>query len=116
LEVGEAGEARGLVVAQERVCGSGSIIQELVRRARSRARAWVSKSPSTQDLRLIYYQLRKHGMRKVFTNRYYDDVFYQEYSHLRPAYDVLGSALEGWAHPASVCDFGCGPCDFGALD
>jgi SAM-dependent methyltransferase len=85
-----------------------SVLKNITRPARIRARAWVSESPSTRDLRLICYEIRKHGLWKVFTQRYYDDAFYEDHLRLRPAYDVLASALDRWAHPASVCDFGCG--------
>ena len=57
---------------------------------------------------MIRYEIKKHGLWKVLTQRYYDDSFYEDHLRLRPAYDVLASALDRWAHPASVCDLGCG--------
>ena len=84
------------------------ILKDITRPARNRARAWVSQSPSTRDPRLIRYEIKKHGLWKVLTQRYYDDSFYEDHLRLRPAYDVLASALDRWAHPASVCDLGCG--------
>lgn len=85
-----------------------TILKNITRPARIRARSWVSQSPSTRDLSLIRYEIKKHGLWKVLTQTYYDDAFYEDHLRFRPAYDVLASALDRWAHPESVCDLGCG--------
>ena len=72
------------------------ILKDITRPARNRARAWVSQSqsPSTRNPRLIRYEMKKHGLWKALTQRYYDDSFYEDHLRRRPAYDELPSALD----------------------
>lgn len=73
-----------------------------------RVRSWVAESPSTRDVGLFSYQLRKRGLRKTILGQDYDDTFYEELLPLKDGYRSLGKLVLSWAQPASACDFGCG--------
>ena len=69
---------------------------------------WIAESPSTRDTRLIWYQLRTRGVKRVITRNFYDEGFYEEHVKLKPAYKELAELIFKRFHPTSVCDFGCG--------
>lgn len=71
-------------------------------------RMWIAESPSTRDTRLIWYQLRTRGVKRVLTRNFYDRGFYEEHVKLKPAYQELAELIFTRFHPESVCDFGCG--------
>lgn len=69
---------------------------------------WIAESPSTRDTRLIWYQLKTRGVKRVITRNFYDEGFYEEHVKLKPAYQELAELIFKRFHPRSVCDFGCG--------
>ena len=69
---------------------------------------WIAESPSTRDTRLIWYQLRTRGVKRVITRNFYDEGFYEEHVKLKPGYQELAELIYKTFHPESVCDFGCG--------
>lgn len=71
-------------------------------------RMWIAESPSTRDTRLIWYQIRTRGIKRVLTRNFYDRGFYEEHVKLKPAYEELAELIFTRFHPESVCDFGCG--------
>ena len=71
-------------------------------------RMWIAESPSTRDTRLLWYQLKKRGLRRIFERNVYDESFYQEHVKLKPGYRDLAAIIFAKFHPESVCDFGCG--------
>ena len=69
---------------------------------------WIAESPSTRDCHLIWYQIKKRGLRYILSRHYYDELFFEEYLKLKPGYQKLAELIYEWAQPTSVCDFGCG--------
>lgn len=86
----------------------GSKLRELLKQSMRPVRMWIAESPSTRDTRLIWYQLRTYGLRRVLTRSYYDEGFYEAHVKLKPAYQELADLIFARFHPESVCDFGCG--------
>ena len=71
-------------------------------------RMWIAESPSTRDCHLIWYQIKKRGLRYILSSHYYGETFFEEYLKLKPGYQKLAELIYEWAQPKSVCDFGCG--------
>ena len=67
---------------------------------------WVGESPSTRDIRLMWYQFKKTGLKSI--TRKYDNLFYEEHTSLKPGYIELAKEVMLWFTPTSVCDLGCG--------
>ena len=87
---------------------SANTLRDIVKRATRPVRMWIAESPSTRDTRLIWYQLRKRGLKRVLTRNFYDENFYAEHVSLKPAYQELAELIFKLFQPKSVCDFGCG--------
>lgn len=71
-----------------------------------RIKTWIAESPSTRDIRLISYQIKVMGLKRML--KPYDDVFFQELVALKPGYQKLASLIMDFFKPESVSDFGCG--------
>jgi SAM-dependent methyltransferase len=71
-------------------------------------RRWRSESPSTRDPRLVWYLLRRRGVRGFLRQKHLSDDFFELHLGLQQGYAELANLLVDWAHPESVCDMGCG--------
>lgn len=82
--------------------------REILKRTTRPLRIWIAESPSTRDTRLIWYQIRTRGLKRVLTRNFYDQWFYEEHVKLKPAYYELAELIFTRFQPKSICDFGCG--------
>jgi SAM-dependent methyltransferase len=82
-------------------------LKNLLSVPRRRINAWIAESPSTRDINLIRYQLRKHGLRKLLLCPY-DARFYAEHEEIQIGYQRLADVIFQQFAPTSVCDLGCG--------
>jgi SAM-dependent methyltransferase len=82
------------------------LVAGILQRVQWRWRRWVDVSPSTRDPRLIRYLIQTRGLRSLKPS--YDACFYEEYQAAGVGYARLAHYINEWAHPRSVCDFGCG--------
>ena len=85
-----------------------SKLRDIIKSGTRPIRMWIAESPSTRDTRLIWYQLRTRGVKRVITRNFYDEGFYAEHVKLKPAYKELAELIFKRFQPSSVCDFGCG--------
>jgi SAM-dependent methyltransferase len=71
-------------------------------------RRWRAESPSTRDPQLIWYLLRRRGVRGFLGQKKLGDDFFELHLGLQHGYAELAKLLSDWAQPESVCDMGCG--------
>ena len=80
---------------------------QIIRTTKRNAGRWVAESPSTRDRHLIWYQLKKSGLRWLWAGQY-DENFFADQENLKSAYKELSEIIFQQFRPVSVCDFGCG--------
>ena len=83
-------------------------IKEIIKRGARPVQMWIAESPSTRDTRLMWYQLKTHGIKRILNKNVYDETFYEEHIKLRSGYQELAAIIFARFHPESICDFGCG--------
>jgi cyclopropane fatty-acyl-phospholipid synthase-like methyltransferase len=71
-------------------------------------RRWRGESPSTRDPQLIWYLLRRRGIRGLLGQKHLGDQFFELNVGQEQAYAEVADLLTEWAQPESVCDLGCG--------
>jgi SAM-dependent methyltransferase len=83
-------------------------VRGILRTTLSPVRNWIAESPSTRDYRLIWYQIRRGGIRRALNWKVYDKRFYEEHIERKTAYYELARLIFRQFQPRSVIDFGCG--------